>query len=89
MRALAEYLAGLQFDPWSPDTLYMLTYQVVEDVGTPGVYRSKDEGATWENITGELAATAYVSSLVTESAPGGTLLAATPQGLFKWVPQGD
>ena len=71
----------LLFDPRSPDTVYVSCALV----GGPGLYRSTDGGATWQNITGELA-DAERLSLVIDSAPGGGLYAVTERGLFKWVP---
>jgi photosystem II stability/assembly factor-like uncharacterized protein len=86
LEGLGKYLGRLLFDPRSPDTLYVLTHQEVEDVPSPVVYRSTDGGAAWENITGELANTQSLD-IALDPAPGGTLYAVTERGLFKWVPK--
>ncbi len=80
----AKYIQQLLFDPRSPDTLYVLTSQVVESVAKSGMYRSVDGGATWENIMGELPDTGYLNIVIDPASSGG-LYATTTGGVFKWV----
>jgi photosystem II stability/assembly factor-like uncharacterized protein len=71
-------------DPRSSDTVYVPTSALDAD---PGLYRSTDGGATWQNIIGELSDES--PHFLTGPAPGGGLYAVTPQGLYKWVPAGE
>jgi photosystem II stability/assembly factor-like uncharacterized protein len=80
----AKYIRQLLFDPRSPGTLYVLTFQVIESVVNAGVYRSTDGGATWEDIIGKLPDTGYFNVVIDPASARG-LYAATTGGLFKWV----
>ena len=87
LKGAARYLRRLVFDPLSLGTLYALTMQRSGSQVTPGIYRSSDGGATWEDIggLGDLGPL----DLLADPAPDGTIYAVTLHGLFKWAPPGS
>ena len=86
LEGAARYLKRLVFDPLSLGTLYALTMERSGSQVTPGIYRSSDDGATWEDIggLGDLGPL----DLLADPAPDGTVYAVTLRGLFKWAPPG-
>jgi photosystem II stability/assembly factor-like uncharacterized protein len=87
----AGNIAGLLFDPGSPETVYVRTYEH-SDTESGGevcnVYRSTDGGASWQNIAGELAE-AMDLQIVIDPTSNGAVYGLTSSGLYKWVPEDD
>ena len=87
---LEQTITLLVFDPRSAIRSMRSTGPTPVD---GNIYRSTDGGVTWENIGGNRLPESRFGEpwhasmvLVPDPAPGGALYAATPGGLFKWVP---
>jgi photosystem II stability/assembly factor-like uncharacterized protein len=72
----------LLFDPSRRGAMYAVTSG--PDLWGEVIYRSTDSGATWVS-TGQDRPFEW-GTMVASDPAGGGLYAATPQGLFKWVP---
>lgn len=88
---LSSDLYGLTFDVARPGTLYC----IASGSRVSRVLRSRDEGASWEDLPlNQEVKDFYLAGL--ESSPSGVLFAATPQGLIRsrdggttWLPPGE
>lgn len=63
-------------------------YAGVDSVSNQGVFRSFDQGKTWERISAGLPSVAAILSLAFDPDRPRTLLAATTQGLYRSVDRG-
>lgn len=86
--SLGNHYDQLLFDPRSPDVMYAKTQEVAVDVVTMGVYRSTDEGTTWQDITEDVI-TGDPSLCVVIGPQDGALYGFSRTGLFKWAPRGE
>ena len=66
----AAYVYDLAFDPGPPATVYAATLD--------GLYRSRDQGATWQRI----AATVFFGAVPQVEVQGGRIFAAASSGVF-------
>ena len=78
-------LGQLVLDPRKKGTLYVLASAIM--MGTR-IYRSTDSGASWGDITGDLAGTA-VTRLYVDPATQAGLFITSAKGLFRWTPDSD
>ncbi len=82
-KGLKECLINaIDISPIDPATAYIATTRYKFNDHTPGIYRTRDYGKTWENISGDIPQGSYTRVVREDEQRKDLLYAGTEKGIF-------